>query len=122
LVGDRIGAATGPAALVRVGGLLAAGGLGVALLLDRPVAGVVGFGLLGAGLSCVAPQIFAVAGAAGGTAGRTLARVVSLGYLGFLTGPIVIGAVASGVGLPRALLVPVALASVVAAGAGVLRR
>jgi hypothetical protein len=42
-------------------------------------------------------------------------------YLGLLGGPVVIGAAASGVGLRDALLIPAALAVLVAVAAGVLR-
>jgi hypothetical protein len=41
-------------------------------------------------------------------------------YTGLLTGPVAIGAVASGVGLRDALLIPAALAVGVAAASGVL--
>jgi len=42
-------------------------------------------------------------------------------YLGLLGGPVAIGAAASGVGLRDALLIPAALAVLVAVAAGVLR-
>jgi fucose permease len=48
----------GPVLLVRASGVLAAAGLAAALLIGHPVAGVIGFGCLGAGLSCIAPQVF----------------------------------------------------------------
>ncbi|WP_203999509.1 MFS transporter [Virgisporangium aurantiacum] len=120
--GDPLVRAIGPVRLVRGSGLLAAAGLGVAMLIDHPVAGVVGFGLLGAGLSCVAPQIFSAAGDRDPQrAGRALSTVVSIGYLGFLLGPIAIGAAATVVGLRAALVVPVALALFVAASAPAMR-
>jgi MFS family permease len=115
LVGDRLAARFGPVRLVRFCGALAAAGLGVALLVDRPVAGVVGFGCLGAGMSCIAPQVFTAAGNRDPAwAGRALARVVSIGYAGFLTGPVIIGGAATAVGLPSALAIPVVLALFVA--------
>ncbi|GAA1032808.1 MFS transporter [Virgisporangium ochraceum] len=120
--GDPLVRAVGPVRLVQGSGVLAGAGLGVALLVDHPVAGVVGFGLLGAGLSCVAPQIFSAAGDRDTQrAGRALSTVVSIGYLGFLLGPIAIGAAATWVGLPAALLIPVVLALFVAASATVMR-
>jgi MFS family permease len=120
--GDPLVRTVGAVRLVRGSGVLAAAGLGVALLVDHPVAGVVGFGLLGAGLSCVAPQIFSAAGDRDPRrAGRALSTVVSIGYLGFLLGPIAIGAVATWVGLRAALLIPVVLALFVAASAAVVR-
>jgi predicted MFS family arabinose efflux permease len=122
LVGDRLTAALGPVVLVRGCGTLAAVGLGVALLVDHPVAGLVGFGCLGAGLSCIAPQVFSAAGNRDPRqAGRALARVAGLGYLGFLVGPVVIGGAAELIGLPRALAIPALLALFVALAAGALR-
>ncbi|MEU4423095.1 MFS transporter [Actinoplanes sp. NPDC024001] len=122
LFGDRLVTALGPVLLVRLSGALAALGLGTALVLDHPWAGVAGFGLLGVGLSCIAPQVFSAAGNLDPQrAGRALSLVVSIGYAGFLLGPILIGAVATVVGLPAALWIPVVLALFVAASAGAMR-
>ncbi|MFC8846795.1 MULTISPECIES: MFS transporter [unclassified Micromonospora] len=122
LFGDRLVRAVGPVTLVRSSGALAALGLGAALLVNHPVAGVIGFGLLGAGLSCIAPQVYSAAGNQDpNRAGRALSTVVSIGYLGFLFGPILIGAAATAVGLPAALWIPVVLAVFVAAGATAMR-
>ncbi|MEO3924074.1 MFS transporter [Micromonosporaceae bacterium B7E4] len=122
LVGDRLAAALGPVVLVRGCGILAAVGLGGALLVDHPVAGLLGFGCLGAGLSCIAPQVFSAAGNRNPSqAGRALARVAGLGYLGFLVGPVVIGGAAELIGLPRALALPALLALFVALAAGAVR-
>ncbi|NRQ40168.1 MFS transporter [Nonomuraea sp. NN258] len=122
LAGDRLAARLGAVPLVRGCGLLAAGGLGVALLIRDPVAGVIGFGCFGAGLSCIVPQVFSAAGHRDPAyAGRALARVASIGYLGFLTGPVIIGAMAEVAGLPRALAIPALLAAFVAVTATALR-
>ncbi|MFI7106577.1 hypothetical protein ACIBK9_09735 [Nonomuraea sp. NPDC050227] len=86
------------------------------------MAGVVGFGCFGAGLSCIVPQVFSAAGHRDPAfAGRALARVASVGYLGFLSGPVIIGAVAQLAGLPRALAVPALMAAFVALTAPALR-
>jgi hypothetical protein len=122
MVGDRLVAAIGPVWLVRASGLVAAAGLGAALLVGHPVAGVAGFGLLGAGLAGIAPQVFSAAGSRDPEhAGQAIARVASLGFLGFVVGPVVIGALATVIGLPAALAVPAVLALFVAACAGALR-
>jgi predicted MFS family arabinose efflux permease len=122
IFGDRLGTRLGPVLLVRASGVLAALGLGTALLVARPWAGVAGFACLGAGMSCIAPQVYSAAGARNpARAGRALARVVSMGYAGFLAGPVLIGSAATLVGLPRALAVPVLLAGFVALSATALR-
>ena len=123
LAGDRLAARFGAERLVRACGLLAAAGLGVALLIGHPVAGVLGFGFLGAGLSCIAPQVFSAAGHRNpGRPAQAIARVASIGWLGFFAGPVVIGGLAEAVSLPVALVVPVVLALFVALAANALRR
>jgi predicted MFS family arabinose efflux permease len=123
LVGDRLTARFGPVNLVRASAALAAAGLGAALLVSTPVAGVIGFGCLGAGVSCIAPQIFSAVGNRDpARAGQALAVVVSMGYAGFLLGPILIGSARTVVGLPTALAIPVVLALFVAVSATALRQ
>ncbi|MFI7640779.1 MFS transporter [Nonomuraea sp. NPDC049400] len=122
LAGDRLAARFGAVPLVRCCGLLAAAGLGLALLGGHPAAGVIGFGCFGAGLSCIVPQVFSAAGHRDPAfAGRALARVASIGYLGMLSGPVFIGAVAELTGLPLALAIPAVLAAFVALTATALR-
>lgn len=122
LTGDRLAAHFGAVRLVRGCGLLAAAGLGTALLVSHPVAGVIGFGCLGAGLSCVAPQVFSAAGHRNPQRpAQAIARVASIGWLGFFAGPVLIGGAAEAFGLPAALLIPVLLALLVALAAGALR-
>jgi len=122
LLGDRLAMALGPVLLVRASGVLASAGMLVALLVDRPIAGVVGFACLGAGMSSIAPQVYSAAGNRDpAKAGRALSHVVSLGYVGFLLGPIVIGSVSTAIGLPKALAIPALLVLVVAVGASALR-
>jgi predicted MFS family arabinose efflux permease len=121
LVGDRLAAALGPVRLVRGSGVLAGAGLAGALVVGHPAAGVAGFGLLGAGLSCIAPQVFSAAGNRDpARAGQAIARVASLGFLGFVVGPVVIGGIAQLVGLAVALAVPAVLALFVALAAPAL--
>jgi len=86
---------------------VASAGMGAALIADDSIAALAGFACLGAGLSIIIPQVFRAA-AVGRDSGPALARVTTLGYLGFLAGPPVIGAVAELTSLPTALaLIPV---------------
>jgi MFS family permease len=121
LLGDRLAVRYGPVRLVRGCGLIAAAGLAGGLLAGHPIGGLAGFAALGAGLSCIVPQVFSAAGNADpARAGRNLARVAGLGYLGLVSGPVLIGGAASVLGLPLALGIPALLALGVAATAGVL--
>jgi MFS family permease len=122
LAGDRLAARFGPVALVRGSGLLAGLGLAAGLLAGGPGAAIAGFALLGAGLAGIFPQIVTVAARLDPEhAGHNIGRIAAVAYSGLLTGPVVIGAIASGVGLRDALFVPAALAVLVAVAAGVMR-
>jgi MFS family permease len=122
LVGDRLASRFGSVALVRASGLLAGLGLAAGLLIGSQVAAVAGFALLGAGLAGIFPQIVSSAVQLDPEhAGRNIGRIAAVAYSGLLGGPVAIGALASGVGLRDALLVPAALALLVAAAASVMR-
>jgi MFS family permease len=122
VAGDRLAARYGPVALVRASGLLAGAGLAAGLLIGTPAAGIAGFALLGLGLAGIFPQLVSAAARLDpARAGRSIARIAAVAYLGLLGGPVAIGAVASGVGLRDALLIPAALAVLVAVAAGVMR-
>ena len=120
VVGDWLQTWLGPVRLVRLSGTVAAAGLGLGLLGDRPATGVAGFALLGGGLACVVPIAFSAAGNLGGPAGVGISRVAGISYLPIFVAPPVIGLVADQVGLPLALGLPVAFAALVAACARVV--
>ena len=122
LSGDRLAARFGAVRLMRASGFLAAAGLGAGLLSRNPAAAVAGFALFGAGLSCTFPLLVSAAGNANpGRPGSMIARMAGSGYAGGLTGPVVIGGVASLSGLPLALGIPVILAGIIGASARALR-
>jgi MFS family permease len=117
LLGDRVAARFGPGRMVSGCGLLAAAGLACALATSSPLAGLTGFALFGAGLSSTFPQLVSAAGnVETERSGSGIARVAGAGYLGLLTGPVLIGTCASLVGLRLALGIPVLLMLCVAAG------
>jgi MFS transporter len=104
LVGDRLTLRWGVDGLARRGGLLTAGGIGLALATRSPVPGLVGFALVGAGCAAIVPALFRVAASVEGVAaGAGIAAVATAGYTGgVLNGP-AIGFLARGVGLTAAL-------------------
>jgi MFS family permease len=121
VAGDRLAARFGSVTLVRASGLLAGLGLAAGLLLGTQVAAIVGFALLGAGLAGIFPQIITSAARLDPEhAGHNIGRIASIAYSGLLGGPVLIGALASGVGLRDALLLPAALALLVTLLAGVM--
>jgi hypothetical protein len=85
-----------------------------------PIVSLLAYLALGAGLSVVIPLVFRAA-AAGADAGPALAGVTTTGYLGLLSGPPAIGAVASLTSVPTALLLVIVATAAVAVGAGALR-
>jgi MFS family permease len=102
--GDRIIGRFGGGAVVCGGGSLAALGLGAMLLIGRPEVAIVGFGLIGTGLSCIFPVVLSAATRTPGmAAGTAIAGVCTIGYLGFLIGPPTIGGLAEITSLPTAL-------------------
>lgn len=121
MAGDRLAARFGPVLLVRYSGLLAGAGMTGGLLIHNPAAAIAGFALLGGGLAGIFPQLVSSAARLDPAhAGRNIGRIASVSYTGLLSGPVIIGGIAAGIGLRDALAVPAGLAVVVAAAAGVL--
>jgi MFS family permease len=101
---DCISERFGSALVVQIGTLVAAIGLIVGLSLENPYAGIVGFSFVGIGFAGVIPLLFrAAARTPGMAAGTNIAAVASVGYVGFLTGPPLIGFAAESMGLAHAL-------------------
>jgi MFS family permease len=85
-------------------GLLAAGGMLLALATTSPALVVGGFVLVGLALAAVAPLAFSVAGdLVPERAGSAVSVVTTFGYGGFLLGPPLVGGLAEVVGLRAAL-------------------
>ena len=84
-------------------GALIGSGLLLATLLPFPLTAGFGFILTGFGVSCVIPMVFSMAGrSAGMTSGSAIAAVSTVGYLGFLIVPPLVGSVAQLAGLRTA--------------------
>jgi MFS family permease len=85
-------------------GLLTAAGMTLALATREPLLVVAGFLVVGLALSAVVPIAFSVAGdLAPGHAGAAISVITTLGYGGFLLGPVIVGGLAEVVGLRVAL-------------------
>jgi hypothetical protein len=104
VTGDRIVSAAGPRVTVGLGALIAAAGLAISAAWPGLAGGVVGFGLVGAGLANVVPVIFSVVGRTGASAAVGIASAATSGYAGLLIGPVIIGAVASATTLRLAIV------------------
>jgi MFS family permease len=115
---DPLRARLGSVPLVRGGSLIAAAGLAAALLIHEPWAGIAGFALLGLGLAPVVPIAFSAAGALDPRAtGRLVGRVATIGYVGSVAGPIMIGWLAEATSLRTSLGLVVVLSLAIAVSA-----
>ncbi|GAD87833.1 putative major facilitator superfamily transporter [Nocardia asteroides NBRC 15531] len=120
---DRVSGAFGPVAIVRYGSLLAAAGFAVVIASPWLPVTLIGWAMCGFGLAGGVPQIFTAAGNLGGsTAATDMSRVFTIGYLGLLAGPAVIGWLTALVPLTAALAVPLVLTLACAARAEVVSR
>jgi predicted MFS family arabinose efflux permease len=104
VVGDWVNHRIGAVALLRWGALLTGFPLGAMLLIGQPAAALAGLFLVGLGVANGVPLMFSAAGRQPDTPpGPGIAAVSSMGSLGFLAGPPVIGVLADAVSLPWAL-------------------
>ena len=119
LTGDRIVTRLGADTTIRLGSLLAAGGLCVVTFCASPIWVIAGFALTGLGLANVVPQLFGMAGKLPGfSPGIAISAVATLAYAGMLAGPPMIGPLATLTSLPIALTVLALMMLLVALGAG----
>ncbi|HEY3507269.1 MAG TPA: MFS transporter [Actinocatenispora sp.] len=117
LVGDAVVARLGVVGTVRLGGVLAAAGAALVVASRAPAPGIIGFALLGIGVSVVVPLTFTAAGSATTHPGHAIAGVATISYGAGLAAPAVIGGVAAATSLPVSFLMVAVLAVLIAVGA-----
>lgn len=102
--GDWLTTRFGSGHIVRAGGGLVVLGIGLVLLSATPWIAIAGYGLVGAGVSCIFPLILSAAARTPGvTPGTGIAAMATAGYTGFLLGPPLIGSMAELISLRGAL-------------------
>ena len=116
---DLLTARTSPAVVARLGGIIAAGGLVLAIAVPALPGAITGFALVGIGTAVLVPLAFS-AGANLGASGTALTLVLAAGYSGSIAGPAMIGNVADRFGLRIAMGIPLTAALVIIALAGSL--
>jgi len=100
----------GHGTVLKTNGILIATGILVALSTDIPSIVLAGFALVGLGVSSVFPIVYILASKEKSMVpSAALAAVSSVGFIGFLIGPPVIGWIAQGIGLRLALLLVMVL-------------
>lgn len=120
LGGTRLVEWYGPTRVLVTGAALASGGMLVAALSPWLPLALAGFLLVGLGLANIFPLAIDRAGALNGPKGVATASM--LGYGGMVLGPPVIGFLAQGLGLPRALLSVALLAGLAGVAAVAVQR
>jgi fucose permease len=102
--GDWINRHLGPVALLRCGAVLTGLPLAAMLLVATPAAALAGLFVIGLGVANGVPLMFSAAGRQPDVPpGPGIAAVSSMGSLGFLAGPPLIGFLADAISLPWAL-------------------
>ncbi len=101
---------------------LGAAGMALALLIPHPAVVLAGFALVGLGAANVIPILFTTAGQISPDApGKSIAAVAGLGYIGLLSGPLLIGSTAEALTLPAGLSLVAIAYLFVSFGASVVR-
>ena len=120
--GDRLIARHGPVWVVRVGAGVAVAGFLLVACVPHTVASLLGFVLIGLGASNIVPVMFSAAGRLPGTPPAvSIATATTLGYVGLLSGPALIGFVAHASSLPVAFIAVAVLLVLVGLSARMVR-
>lgn len=115
--GDYVRARMSERAMLRLGPSLAAVAMLLVLLIGRPWVAMLGFALVGIGLATIVPILYNAATRVQGVSrSAAIAAVSSIGYVGFMVGPPIVGSIAHATSLTAAMGVLVAAASILAVG------
>lgn len=118
LAGDGVIRKLGPLPTLVYGSLLAIVGMLTGLMAPFVAVSLIGFGVVGIGLSVLVPILISMAGSlSGGDRNQAIARVSACGSIGGMIGPASIGFIADHHGLFAGMLVPVYLLAILAASA-----
>lgn len=99
-LGDRLVTRFGIQRMLQASGIIISSGLAIAVLLPTITTATFGFFLVGLGVSSVVPMVYSAAGKSKTMSpGVALAAVSTIGFLGFLIGPPLIGFIAELSGL-----------------------
>jgi MFS family permease len=98
--GDRLVNKYGIKLVLQYSGILIVSGFALAIALPYTVPAIAGYGFIGLGVSCMVPLVFSVAGKSKSmSGGPAIAAVSTVGYLGFLLVPPIVGFVAQAANL-----------------------
>ncbi|WP_394993322.1 MFS transporter [Emticicia sp.] len=110
-LGDALIPRFGGNNIIRAGGVIVALGILMAIFLPYTITTIIGFTMVGAGVSCAAPILYGSAARVPGMAkGAGLATMNTFSMAGFLAGPVIIGFISKSVNLPFAFSLVAVLA------------
>jgi MFS family permease len=110
-IADGIAGYFGLKRILQISGILSATGLLLAVILPQLMPSLIGFLLIGMGVSSVVPMVYSAAGKSTTmAAGTAITAVSSLGFMGFLIGPPAIGFIAEASSLRGSFLALVFMA------------
>lgn len=122
-VADYVSHRIGFKKTIRLSGALIAMGLSIAVLFPTLYPSIAGFLLVGFGVSSVVPLVYSEAGRSQTfSPGMALAAVSSIGFLGFLAGPPLIGIIAGAFGLRTSFAVILVMGIAVSLMAGSIKK
>ena len=114
IAGDKLIKRFGSRQVLLIDSVFIAIGFAIGVGVIHPLAVVLGFGMIGLGVSTIIPIVYTLAGKnRDRPPSVSLAAVTSIGFIGFLAGPPVIGYVAHAIGLRLALLLLVFMALII---------
>lgn len=114
LAGARAVKLWGRTAVLQIAGTCVAAGMALTLLSTSMVVVLAGILVVGLALSVVTPTVYSLAGdVAGEHAGAVTSTLTTVGYSGYLFGPILVG------GIAEVLSLKIALVSIAVAGIGI---
>lgn len=118
-LGDAVRARVAERRILRAGALLAAAAMSLVVWARDPLVALAGFFGVGVGIATLVPILYNAATRVPGV-GRAaaIAAVSSVGYVGFLVGPPIVGAVAARAGLSAAMGTLVVACLLLATGSG----
>lgn len=115
--GDWVRARMSERAMLLAGPALSAVAMLAVLLLARPWVGIVGMGVVGVGIATIVPILYNAATRVPGVSrAAAIAAASSIGYLGFMVGPPIIGAIAHRTSLTVAMGTLVVATTLLAVG------
>lgn len=113
-IGDPLIERWGNKKVLKVNGLLIVAGMSISLASSVPIVVMVGFALVGLGVSSVFPVVYMLATKEKSMMpSAAIAAVSSVGFVGFLVGPPIIGFVAQITGLRLALTIVIVLGALI---------